>query len=190
MALQRSGSASNASLLLRTRNLISNAARSASREANGATRQWKLRSKLKPKFQNSILVTSWEVQLKINVLNAFGEMFFVLWLICFIIPFNLCFIIPLNLWKPLFLINTMISICLFCIDFIFLQRINRAIVSFNTTAWNQHPIRTERNWTTMGIWSNGMIHQRSRDLNAVVDDNLQRYGPHSQLLIGGISSVN
>lgn len=184
MALQRSGSASNASLLLRTRNLISNAARSASREAAGATRQWiwRLRSKLKPKFQNSILVTSWEVQRKINVLHAFGEMFFVLWLICFIIPFNL--------WKPLFLIDKMISICLFCIDFIFLQRINRAIESFNTTAWNQHPIRTERNWTTMGIWSNGMIHQRNRDLNAVVDDNLQRYGPHSQLLIGGISSVN
>ena len=36
MALQRSGSGSNASLLSRTRNLISNAARSASREAAGA----------------------------------------------------------------------------------------------------------------------------------------------------------
>ena len=38
MALQRSGSASNASLLSRTRNLISKAARSASREAVGADR--------------------------------------------------------------------------------------------------------------------------------------------------------
>ena len=38
MALQRPGSASHASLLSRTRNLISNATRSASREAAGAAR--------------------------------------------------------------------------------------------------------------------------------------------------------
>ena len=78
MALQRSGSASNASLLSRTRNLISNAARSASREVAGAARSAMEASFEAEKFQHSILVTSWEAQLKINVLNAFGEMFSVL----------------------------------------------------------------------------------------------------------------
>ena len=89
---------------------------------------------------------------------------------------------------------------MFALHFIFLPRINRAIDSF-TAAWNQHPIRTERNWTPMRIWSNGMIDQRNRDLNAVADvaesaisnDDLQWYGYDPQAPLpsdDGLSSVN
>ena len=60
------------------------------------------------------------------------------------------------------------DIHLFVLQFIFLPRINRALESF-TSAWNLHPIRTERNWTPMRIWGNGMIDHRNRDLNAVAD---------------------
>jgi len=60
------------------------------------------------------------------------------------------------------------DIHLFVLQFIFLPRINRALESF-TSAWNLHPIRTERNWTPMRIWSNGMIDHRNCDLNAVAD---------------------
>lgn len=86
---------------------------------------------------------------------------------------------------------------LFVLHFIFLPRINRALESF-TSAWNLHPIRTERNWTPVRIWSNGMI---DHDLNAVADvaesavsnDNLEWYGydpqaPHPS--DDGLSSVN
>ena len=38
---------------------------------------------------------------------------------------------------------------LLVLHFIFLPRIYRGIDSFNTTAWNQHPIRTERNSRTL-----------------------------------------
>ena len=44
---------------------------------------------------------------------------------------------------------------LFVLHYIFLPRINRAIESFDATAWNQHPIRTERDLTPMRIWSKG-----------------------------------
>ena len=82
---------------------------------------------------------------------------------------------------------------LFVLHFIFLPRINRAIEIFNSTAWNQHPIRKERNLTPMRIWTNG-IDQRNRDLNVVVDVtesaisndnvNLQWYGydPQAKLI--------
>lgn len=60
------------------------------------------------------------------------------------------------------------DIHLFVLQFIFLPRINRALESF-TSAWNLHPIRTERNRTPMRIWSNGMIDHRNCDLNAVAD---------------------
>ena len=92
------------------------------------------------------------------------------------------------------------DIHLFTLQFIFLPRINRALESF-TSAWNFHPVRTERNWTPMRMWSNGMIDHRNRDLNsvaivaesAVSNDDLEWYGydpqaPHPG--DDGLSSVN
>lgn len=138
---------------------------------------WKLRSKPKPKFQHSILVTSCEVQLKINILNAFVEMFSLLGLMCFIIPFNL--------WRRLvFLIETIISICWSCISFSSREYTEQLIALIQQLGIN---IQFEQKGTPghlcMRIWSNGMIDQRNRDLNAVADvaesaisnDNLQWY---------------
>ena len=72
---------------------------------------------------------------------------------------------------------------LFCLHFIFLLRINRALESF-VEAWNLHPIRTERNWSPVQMWTNGMIDLRNQSLTAVADvvgysgsaDDLEWYG--------------
>ena len=54
------------------------------------------------------------------------------------------------------------------LHYVFLSRINRAITSFKT-AWNNHPLRTEHNWSPQRIWSNGMVDIRNRTLIAVAD---------------------
>ena len=69
------------------------------------------------------------------------------------------------------------------LHYVFLPRINRAITSFKT-AWNNHPLRTEHNWSPQRIWSNGMVDIRNRTLTAVADvaqaepsiDDLDWYG--------------
>ena len=71
----------------------------------------------------------------------------------------------------------------YALHYVFLPRINRAISSFKT-AWNNHPLRTENNWTPQRIWVNGMIDIRNHALSAVADvvqveptiDDLEWYG--------------
>jgi len=71
------------------------------------------------------------------------------------------------------------------LHYIFLPRINKTLESF-CLAWNDHPIRTERNWTPNRLWLNGMIDIRNRNLCTVQDvlhneefanaDDLEWYG--------------
>ena len=56
----------------------------------------------------------------------------------------------------------------FALHLIYLPRINRALSSF-TSAWNNHPLRTENNWSPERIWVNGMIDIRNTQLLAVAD---------------------
>jgi hypothetical protein len=70
---------------------------------------------------------------------------------------------------------------MFILHYVFLPRINRAIESF-VQAWNHHPMRTERNWSPIQMWTNGMvdIRHRSRTGSISVADNqvddLEWYG--------------
>ena len=69
---------------------------------------------------------------------------------------------------------------MFILHFVYLPRINKAIRSF-VLAWNQHPLRTERNWSPVQMWTNGMVDIRNRGntgsvwLDEQVDD-LEWYG--------------
>lgn len=73
----------------------------------------------------------------------------------------------------------------YALHFTFLPRINRALASF-TTAWNNHPIRTEINWSPQRMWVNGMVDIRNRTLSPVADivqlepsvDDLEWYQLH------------
>ena len=53
------------------------------------------------------------------------------------------------------------------LHYVFLPRINRAITSFKT-AWNNHPLKTEHNWSPQRIWSNGIVDIRNRTLNGLI----------------------
>lgn len=57
---------------------------------------------------------------------------------------------------------------LFVLHCVFLPVINHHLSAFSS-AWNQHPIRTERNWSPQKIWINGMIDPSKRHLTAVRD---------------------
>ena len=56
----------------------------------------------------------------------------------------------------------------FVLHFSFTSRINKALLSF-VSAWNDHPIRTEPNWSPNQIWSNGMIDMRNQHRNCTDD---------------------
>ena len=68
---------------------------------------------------------------------------------------------------------------------VFLPRLNRTLESF-TSAWNNHAIRTEHNWTPNQLWVNGNIDRRNTFLSTVQDiiandnsatvDDLEWYG--------------
>jgi hypothetical protein len=60
------------------------------------------------------------------------------------------------------------TVHLFVLHYVFLPRINNALDSFRE-AWNNHPIRTEHNWSPVQIWMNGMIDLRNQHLTAVAD---------------------
>ena len=45
---------------------------------------------------------------------------------------------------------------MFILHFVYLPRINKAIESF-VHAWNHHPMRTERNWSPVQMWTNRMV---------------------------------
>ena len=74
------------------------------------------------------------------------------------------------------------DIHLFVLHFVFLPRINRGLERL-TSAWNNHPIRTERNWSPLQIWTNGMVDIRNNSIAAVSDfhhgtaiDDLEWFG--------------
>ena len=45
---------------------------------------------------------------------------------------------------------------LFVLHTVFVPRINESLLQFSA-GWNNHPMRTERNWTPRKIWLNGVI---------------------------------
>ena len=57
---------------------------------------------------------------------------------------------------------------LFVLHCVFLPVVNHLLQAF-ARAWNQHLIRTERNWSPHKIWMNGMIDPARRNLTAVTD---------------------
>ena len=57
---------------------------------------------------------------------------------------------------------------LFVLHCVFLPAINHHLSTF-AKAWNQHPVRTERNWSPHKIWINGMVNPNNRHLTAVCD---------------------
>ena len=57
---------------------------------------------------------------------------------------------------------------LFVLHCVFLPVIDHHLQVF-ARAWNQHPIRTERNWSPHKIWINGMIDPDRRDHTAIRD---------------------
>ena len=69
------------------------------------------------------------------------------------------------------------------LHYVYLPRLNRALSSF-ASAWNNHPLRTENNWSPERIWVNGMMDLRNHQLMAVADiaeqepsfDDLTWYG--------------
>ena len=56
----------------------------------------------------------------------------------------------------------------YILHLVFLPRINRAIESF-VLAWNHHPVGTERNWTPLQMWINGMLDIRNHGNTGVCD---------------------
>ena len=69
------------------------------------------------------------------------------------------------------------------LHYVYLLHLNRALSSF-ASAWNNHPLRTENNWSPERIWVNGMMDLRNHQLMAVADvaeqepsfDDLTWYG--------------
>ena len=57
---------------------------------------------------------------------------------------------------------------MFVLHFIYRPRINKALESFYS-AWNQHSMRTERNWSPLQIWTNGMLDMRNHQISGVTD---------------------
>ncbi len=70
---------------------------------------------------------------------------------------------------------------MFILHYLFLPRINKAIESF-VHAWNHHPMRTERNWSPIQMWTNGMVDIRNRGRTGAISlvneqvDDLEWYG--------------
>ncbi len=56
----------------------------------------------------------------------------------------------------------------FVLQSIFGPRINRCLTEF-ASAWNHHPLRTERNWSPKKIWMNGVLDPTNRDRTAIRD---------------------
>ena len=56
---------------------------------------------------------------------------------------------------------------MFLLHFVYQPRINKAIESF-VLAWNEHPMRTERNWSSIQMWTNGMVDIRNHGFSGAV----------------------
>ena len=59
---------------------------------------------------------------------------------------------------------------LFVLHCVYLSRINKSLSDF-TTAWNLHPMRTERNWSPRQIMINSLIQQAEISSSAEVPDD-------------------
>ena len=57
---------------------------------------------------------------------------------------------------------------MFVLHFIYTPRINRALEPF-VSAWNQYSMRTERNWSPIRMWTNGMLDMRNHQVAGVSD---------------------
>ena len=57
---------------------------------------------------------------------------------------------------------------LFALYFVFTPRINTCLQEFRSS-WNQHPLRTEKNWSPHKIWTNGILQPASKGLCGVKD---------------------
>ena len=57
---------------------------------------------------------------------------------------------------------------MYLLHMIFLPRINRVVESF-CLSWNSHPLRTEKNWTPLQIWTNGMVDNRNMNILHVAE---------------------
>ena len=88
----------------------------------------------------------------------------------------------------------------FALHYIYLPHINRTLSSF-TSAWNNHPLRTENNWRPKRIRVNGMTEVRNHQLMvvaAIVEqepsfDDLSWYGYNPSAtppMDDGLSTVN
>ena len=71
---------------------------------------------------------------------------------------------------------------LLVLHYVFLPRINKVIETF-VAGWNNHPIRTENNWSPNKIWTNSMLDRRNRNqmqvgemFSSPLDDDLEWYG--------------
>ena len=73
---------------------------------------------------------------------------------------------------------------MFVLHYIYVPRITRALDTF-ASAWNEHPMRTEHNWSPIQMWTNGMLDVRNHSrcgISSLADshisppDNLQWYG--------------
>ena len=70
---------------------------------------------------------------------------------------------------------------LFALHLVFVPRINRSLEEFKNS-WNQHPLRTERNWSPQKIWTNGVLQPANRGLPGIqevldaVPEDIENYG--------------
>jgi len=70
---------------------------------------------------------------------------------------------------------------MYILHYIFVPRINFAISSF-VNGWNNHPLRTERNWSPNQLWTSGMIDSRNnslahiREFQDFADEDFMWYG--------------
>ena len=58
---------------------------------------------------------------------------------------------------------------LFVLHCIFLPRINKSLQQF-MIAWNNHPLRTEHNWSPRKIWVNSVIQSDTNDISCPGED--------------------
>ena len=75
----------------------------------------------------------------------------------------------------------------YALQFVFKPRINYALVEF-VGAFNEHPMRTEHNWSPNQMWVNGMANRPTLDDDP---DDLQYYGidPQGPTPIEELSTV-
>ena len=57
---------------------------------------------------------------------------------------------------------------MYVLHFTYLPRINRIIESFKVS-WNNHPLRTEKNWSPVRLWTSGFPDLRNRNLRHIAE---------------------